>query len=155
MVERRKEATVYPSKTLRMLAATAVVSALAILLTSPAQAYLPNEGGGSVTATTTVGNPGDSAWISLAPATAAQTVGNPGDSAWIAQGSATGAQTVGNPGDGAQVSSPQIQSVATSSGGDGFDTGTFLALASGAVLLLVLGAGALLFTARHRRVALP
>ena len=154
MVEQRKEATVYTSKTLRMLAATAVVSALAILLTSPAQAYLPNEGGGSVTATTTIGNPGDSAWISLESATAAQTVGNPGDSAWIAQGTATGAQTVGNPGDGAQVSQP-IESVATSSGRDGFDTGTFLAFASGAVLLLVLGAGALLFTARHRRVALP
>ena len=135
MVEQRKEATVYTPKTLRMLAATAVVSALAILLTSPAQAYLPNEGGGSVTATTTVGNPGDSAWISLQPATAAQTVGNPGD--------------------GAQVSSPQIQSVATSSGGEGFDSATFLALASGAVLLLVLGAGALIFTARNRRVALP
>ena len=154
MVEQRKEATVDTSKTLRILAATAVVSALAILLTSPAQAYLPNEGGGSV-ATPTVGNPGDSAWIALEPATASQTVGNPGDSAWIAKGTATGAQTVGNPGDGAQVSSPQIESAVTSSGSDGFDTGTFIAFASGAVLLLALGAGALLFTARHRRVALP
>lgn len=118
-----------------MLAATAVVSALAILVTSPAQAYLPNEGGGAVTPTAIVGNPGDSGWIAVESATAPQTVGNPGD--------------------GAQVSSPQTQPVVTSSGSDGFDTGTLIALASGAALLLVLGAGALLFTARHRRVALP
>ena len=50
MVEQRKEAPVKTSKTLRMLAATALVSALAILLTSPAQAYVGSEGnGGQVT----------------------------------------------------------------------------------------------------------
>ncbi len=40
-----------------------------------------------------------------------------------------------------------------SSMSDGFDEETVILLAGGVVL--VLGAGTLLFTARHRRVALP
>ena len=152
MVEQRKEATVDTSKTIRMLAATAVVSALAILVTSPAHAYVPNEGAGPVTRTI-VGDRGGSAWVALEMPTATQAVGNPGDSAWVALQAAT--HTVGNPGDGAQASSTQIEPVVTSSGSEGFETGTFIALVSGAVLLLALGAGALLFTARQRRVALP
>jgi len=104
------------SRAFRILVATAVVSALAILLTSPAQARWVNEGG-AVTAS---------------------------------------APTVGNPGDGAQASSPQVeQAVVTSSGSDGHGTVTFVAIAGGAALALALGAGALLFTARQRRVALP
>jgi len=104
------------SRALRILVATAVVSALAILLTSPAQARWVNEGG-------------------------AVTVSAP---------------TVGNPGDGAQAAAPQVeQAVVTSSGSDGLGTVTFVAIAGGAALALVLGAGALLFTARQRRVALP
>ena len=101
------------SSTLRILVATAVVSALAILMTSPAHAYFVNEGGDvSVTA-----------------------------------------PIVGNPGDGAQVPAAQIEPAATTSSvSDGSD---FLIYAGGTVLVLALGAGALLITARHRRVALP
>ena len=153
MVEQRKEATVDTSKAIRMLAATAVVSALAILLTSPAHAYVPDEGVGPVTRTI-VGDPRGTGWVALEMPVTGQIVGNPGDSAWIALESATAAQTVGNPGDSAQASSTQVESVVTSSGSDGFETGTFIALASGTVLLLALGVGALFFTARHRRVAL-
>ena len=152
MVEQRKEATVDTSKTIRLLGATAVVSALAILLTSPAQAYVPDEGAGPVTRTI-VGNPGGTSWVALELPSAPQTVGNPGDGADVLP-AATLPQTVGNPGDGADVLSAQTEAqVATSSGSDGFDTGTFIVIAGGAAL--VLGAGALLLTARHRRVALP
>jgi hypothetical protein len=134
MVDRRKEASVDTSKTLRLLVATAVVSALAVLLTSPALAYLPNEGGEGPVAAPSVGNPGDSAWIALEQAAASRTVGNPGD--------------------GAFVSTPRAEApTSTSSGSDGFVTGTFVAIAGGAVL--VLGAAAILLTTRHRRVALP
>ncbi len=120
--------------TLRILAATAVVSALAVLMTSPAQARWVDDSAGAVPTTPSVGNPGDSAWIALEQATAAQTIGNPGD--------------------GASASATRIEGpLATSAASDGFDTGTFVVVAGGAVLLL--GAGALLFTARHRRVALP
>ena len=102
------------SRALRILVATAVVSALAILMTSPAQARWVDEG-------------------SAAPTTA---------------------PVVGNPGDGAQAQAPQVEpAVVASSGSDGFDTGTIAGIAGGTVL--VLGAGALLFAARHRRVALP
>ena len=119
MVEQRKEATVEPSKTLRMLAATAVVSALAILVASPAGAWYSDVQGN--------GGP------VVAP---------------------TASQTVGNPADGAQISPSRIEKQTVTSGGsDGLGTGTFIALAGGAALML--GAGALLFTARHRRVALP
>ena len=113
MVKLNKEAAMQTSSTLRILVATAVVSALAILMTSPAQASFVNEGGGvSVTA-----------------------------------------PVVGNPGDGAQASAPQIEPATTpSSVSDGSD---FLVAAGGAVLVLALGAGALLITARYRRVALP
>lgn len=105
------------SRALRILVATAVVSALAILLTSPAQARWVNEGGAVAVA----------------------------------------APTVGNPGDGAQASAPLVeQAVVTSSGSDGLGTVTIVAIAGGgAALALVLGAGALLFTTRQRRVALP
>lgn len=99
------------SSTFRILVATAIVSALAILMTSPAQAYWANEGG-------------------AAPATA---------------------PVVGNPGDGAQVpSASQVATSATAS--DGSD---FTVVAGGAMLVLALGAGTLIFTSRHRRVALP
>jgi hypothetical protein len=142
------------SRAIRLLTATAVVSALAILLTSPAQAYVPNEGVGPVKRTI-IGDPSGTGWVAVELPTGAHTVGNAGDSAWIVRRSAAAAQTVGNPGDSAQVSSPQVESVVTSSASDGPETGTFIALASGIVLLLALGAGALLFTQRHRRVALP
>ena len=101
MVEQRKEAPVETSKTLRMLAATALVSALAILLTSPAQAYVGSEGDGGSATTLSVGGPGDSTEVAL-----------------------------------------------------GLGTEAIVAIAGGAVLLLV-GAGAFLFMARHRRIALP
>jgi hypothetical protein len=130
MVERRKEAPMNTSKTSRMLVATAVVSALAILLVTPAQAYWVNEGGSS-TPTAVVGNPGDSSWISEQ---APQTVGNPGDSA---QGSAV------------------ETAVLTSSGSGGFDTQTFALIAGGALLALMLCGGAFMLASRHRRVALP
>lgn len=135
MVEQRKEATVEPSKTLRMLAATAVVSALAILVASPAGAWYSDvQGNGGPVVAPSVGNPGDSAWVALEAATASQTVGNPAD--------------------GAQISPSRIEKPTVTSGGsDGLGTGTFIALAGGVALML--GAGALLFTARHRRVALP
>lgn len=93
-----------PSKTFRMLAVTAVVSLLAILVTSPAQAMYDDAAGG---------------------------------------GSAP-APIVANPGDPAQVAS------------GGLDLGalTFVAIGGGALLVL-LAAGAVLFTSRHRRVAMP
>ncbi len=135
MVEQRKEATVEPSKTLRMLAATAVVSALAILLASPAQASFISDGGAGPVAAPSVGNPADSAWIAVERAAAAQTVANQRDDARLSP-------------------SPIDEPTVTSGGSDGLETGTFVAIAGGA--LLVLGAGALLLlTARHRRVALP
>jgi hypothetical protein len=59
MVERRKEDTMEPSKIRRLLAATAVVSVLAILVISPANAYWLNEGGAGPAAAPVVGNPGD------------------------------------------------------------------------------------------------
>lgn len=121
----------YPSKTSRLLVATAVVSALAILLTAPAQAYWVNEGGGS-TPTAVVGNPGDSGWIAQQ---APQTVGNPGDSAQV-----TKAVETGNP---------------VSSGSGDVDARTIGLIAGGALLALMLAAGALFFSARHKRVALP
>jgi hypothetical protein len=140
-------------KALRLLTTIAVVSALAILLTSPAQAYVPNEGVGPVKRTI-IGDPSGTGWVAVEPPTGG-TVGNAGDSAWIVRRSAAAAQTVGNPGDSAQVLSPYVDSAVTSTGWGGSETGTFIALASGIVLLLALGAGALLFTQRHRRVALP
>ncbi len=113
MVKLSKEAAMQTSSTLRILVATAIVSALAILMTSPAQAYWVNEDSGT-------------------PATAA---------------------IVGNPGDGAKVHSTSIEPVATTStASDGVD---FAVVAGGALVVLALGAGMLLFTARHRRVALP
>ena len=116
------------SRALRMLVATAVVSALAILVTSPAQARWVDEGSG-VSATAPV-------------------VGNPGDGAQVP------APVVGNAGDGAQVPTAQVGSATmASSGDDGLDGATIAGIAGG--IVLVLGAGALLFTARHRRVALP
>lgn len=118
-----------PQKTSRMLVATAVVSVLAILLVTPAQAYWANEGGGS-TPTAVVGNPGDSGWIAEQ---APQTVGNPGDGAYVSSGDTTFATSTGS----------------------GFDTQTFALIAGGAVLALILCAGALVLSSRHRRVALP
>jgi hypothetical protein len=98
MVERRKEAPVNPSKTFRLIAVTMVVSALAVLLTSPAHAYWEND--------------------SSAPAAPAP------------------------------VAAP-------SGGAEGTSYGTILAVAGGTVVVLLLGAGALLVATRHRRVALP
>ncbi len=102
-----------PSTTFRMLAATALVSALAVLVASPAQAMYVNDGGAAA-ATATI---------------------------------------VGNPGDGAQVGSP-VEAPLVTSGGLTLDTQTLVAIGGGALLVL-LAAGALLFTSRHRRVALP
>lgn len=119
-----------------MVAAMAAVSALALLAIAPAHALLLNDGGGGGSASAT-------------------TVGNPGDSAWIARERAVGPQTVGNPGDGASVTPVQIeQPSAAPSGTDGsFDAAMLAAIAGGVVL--ALGAGALVLTVRHRRMALP
>lgn len=114
------------SSTFRILVATAVVSALAILMTSPAQAYWANEGSDASATTPVVGNPGDGAQVP--------------------------APVVGNAGDGAQVPAAYGTTVAPS-GSDGFDGTTIAVLTAG--IVLVLGAGALLFQTRQRRVALP
>jgi hypothetical protein len=128
MIKRRKEGTVETSRALRILVATAAVSALVILMTSPAQAYYVNEGGDVSVTAPVVGNPGDGAQVPT--------------------------PVVGNVGDGAQVATAQVDNATVaSSGSDGFDGGTIAVIAGGVVL--ALGAAALLFTARHRRVALP
>jgi hypothetical protein len=118
-----------------MVAAGAVVSALAILFTAPAQAlYIEDSGiGNGPVPTATVGNPGDSASASQ-PASVSQIVGNPGDSASVAQ-------------------TPNEQPTATSGGGTDFDRAMLIGIGGGVVL--AVGLGALLFTVRHRRVALP
>jgi hypothetical protein len=118
-----------------MVTATAAVSALALLAIAPAHALLLKDGGGG--------------------SAAATTVGNPGDSAWIARERADGPQTVGNPGDSASVTPVQVERPsAAPSGADGsFDAALLAAIAGGVVL--ALGAGALVFTVRHRRMALP
>jgi hypothetical protein len=131
MVQRPEEGTMEPSTARRLLLTTAVVSALAILVVSPANAYLPNEGGSAVTP--------------------APVVGNPGDSAWIAQGAHA---SVANAGDGADALLTRAVTPSGSSAGlSGIDTGTAVGL--GGALLVALVAGGLLLSVRHRRVALP
>jgi hypothetical protein len=117
MIERREEGTMDPSTTRRLLVTTAVVSALAILLAAPANAYLMNEGGSATTSAPLVGNPGDGALA----AQAATRTGEP--------------------------------LVAQSGGSDGIGTEAIVGV--GASLALVVAIGALFFTVRHRRVALP
>jgi hypothetical protein len=133
MVIRRKEDRMEPSRTRRLLVTSAIVSALAVLMVAPANAYFVNEDG--------------------AGPTAAPLVGNPGDSAWIAQGQAA-VQAVGNAGDGGNALSTRIAEPVGSTGSSGgIDTAMVVGLAGGCAL--VLAACGLFFTARHRRVALP
>jgi hypothetical protein len=151
-----KEATVETSRILRMVVATAVVSALAVLFTTPANALLRSEGGGGYTVTAIVGNPGDGALADhkqVVPIQAGQlaneapTVGNPGD------GSSIPTQVVGNRGDFVPFTPVEGDQPTVSTGGDEFDRGMLFAIAGSVVL--ALGAGALLVMVRHRRVALP
>lgn len=109
-----------------MLAATAVVSALAIVVTAPAHAMYTNDGGGTGSIPT-------------------PTVGTPADGA-LKQESTT------SPAGGKLVTPVEASKVA-SGGADGFDTAMVLAIAGGVVA--ALGAGTLLVVTRHRRTALP
>jgi hypothetical protein len=126
-----------PSHTRRILATTAVVGALALLVLSPAQAYLPIEGdgAGSTSASTFQlrRDPGAAAG-GIAYSTSGAVVGNPGDAATAMQ-------------------APDVATVA-SGGSDGIGTSLVVGLAGGALLLLAVG-GAIVITTRRNRVALP
>jgi hypothetical protein len=153
------------SRTHRILAATAVISALAMLMTTPAQALILKDGGGGVDVESTADSAytpeayssrqpeQGSATTGFAPV-AVQALGSRGEKLARAYGAAEIGTTVGSPGDGYGVSVQVEQPTVTSGGNDGFETGTLVAIAGGVVLAIVLG-GVIFFTMRHRRIALP
>jgi hypothetical protein len=135
MVMPHKEETVETSRTLRMLTAGAVVSALAILFTAPAHALLLSDGGvDSSVPAATVGGGSHGDAISQPTTTAAAT----SVPDWFERAALRESTTVAG----------------SSSANDGFDTAMF-AIGAALLLAIVLGAGAIVATMRHRRVAMP